>query len=461
MAAAKKAVNELADQLKANVKKLLDGLGKLLKGALTLLEKAYTAAIDAVAKVVDTVIKAAKAFVDALVDFAVLIADIASDPVQWLRNLGAALVDGVKNHVWPALVSAVKGWFKSKVEEVVGVGKAILDVLRNGGITFGKIVTMAWTAIKESLPGILIQLLIEKLVAMLIPAAGALSVIIDGIKAAWAAASRILAAFQKFIAFLKAVKGGNAGPKFGDVVGAAAVAVMDFLANFVLSKLKGAGQKVGGTLRKMAERFMKAVKKGIGVLKRGAKAAAGAIRRGLAATGRALKRGATALGRTVGKSDAEEPGAARRSGGQLHRREGQGRRCEDEGPLPKRQGETLRQEEEAEGDQRTEDRAGDQSHSRDRLPPACRRRQPSAPLGDPQVAETPLGVEATATQAHRREYLLDRRCYQSTSQHRFRCVNDGNPLLRWPCPGWLGACGAAHAETGARVAYLTETRRAV
>ena len=299
VAAAKKAVNELADQLKANVKKLLDGLGKLLKGALTLLEKAYTAAIDAVAKVVDTVIKAAKAFVNALVNFAVLIADIASDPVGWLRNLGAALVDGVKNHTWPALVSAVKGWFKSKVEEVVGVGKAILDVLRNGGITFGKVVTMAWTAIKESLPGILIQLLVEKLVAMLIPAAGALSVIIDGIKAAWAAASRILAAFQKFIAFLKAVKGGNAGPKFGDVVGAAAVAVMDFLANFVLSKLKGAGQKVGGTLRKMAERFMKAVKKGIGVLKRGAKAAAGAIRRGLAATGRALKRGATALGRTA------------------------------------------------------------------------------------------------------------------------------------------------------------------
>ena len=301
VAAAKKTVNELADRLKAGVKKLLDGLGKLLKGALTLLEKAYTAAIDAVAKVVDTVIKAAKAWIDALVDFAVLVADIASNPVQWLRNLGSGLLDGVRNHVWPSLVSAVKNWFKSKVEEVVGVGKLILDVLRSGGITFGKIVTIAWTAIKESLPGILIQLLIEKLVALLIPAAGALALIIDGIKAAWAAASKILAAFQKFIAFLKAVKAGNAGPKFGELVGAVAVAVMDFLANFVLSKLKGAGQKVGGTLRKMAERFMKAVKKAAGLVKKGAKAAAGAVKKGLVAAGRLVKRGATAIGRTVEK----------------------------------------------------------------------------------------------------------------------------------------------------------------
>ena len=292
VAAAKKTVNELADKLKADVKKLLDGLGKLLKGALTLLEKAYTAAIDAVAKVVNTVIKAAKAFIDALAAFAGLVADIASNPVQWLRNLGSSLLDGVRNHVWPSLVSAVKGWFKSKVEEVVGVGKLILDVLRNGGITFGKIVTMAWTAIKESLPGILIQLLIEKLIALLIPAAGALSLIIDGLKAAWAAASKILAAFQKFFAFLKAVEAGNAGPQFGEVVGAVAVAVMDFLANFVLSKLKGAGQKVGGTLRKMAERFMKAVKKVAGLVKTGAKAAAGAVRKGLVAAGRLLKRGA-------------------------------------------------------------------------------------------------------------------------------------------------------------------------
>ncbi len=294
VAAAKKAVNELADTLKAGVTKLLDGLGSLLKGALSLMEKAYTMAIDAVAKVVDGVIKAAKAWVDALLDFAAIVVDIAASPVQWLRNLGASLVDGVKHHVWPALVKAVKSWFKSKVEAVVGVGSMILDVLRKGGIVFSKIVTMAWTAIKESLPGIMIQLLIEKLVALLIPAGGALALIIDGIKAAWGAAAKILAAFKKFIAFLKAVKDGDGGPSFGELVGAAAVAVMDFLANFVLSKLKGAGEKVGATLRKLADGFMKAVKKVAGIVRRGAKAAAGAVKRAVAATGRVIKRGAAA-----------------------------------------------------------------------------------------------------------------------------------------------------------------------
>jgi hypothetical protein len=302
--AAKKIVNDLADGLKAGVTKLLDGLGKLLKGALSLLEKAYTAAIDIVAKTVDTVIKSAKAFVDALADFAALIADIAANPGQWLSNLGASLMDGVRHHVWPSLVKAVKDWFKSKVEEVVGVGKLILEVLKKGGINFAKIVTMAWTAIKESLPGILIGLLIEKLVAMLIPAGGALSLIIDGLKAAWGAASRILAAFQKFIAFLKAVKAGNAGPQFGAMVGAVAVAVMDFLANFVLSRLKGAGQKVGGTLRKMAEKFMKFVKKIAGVVKKGAKAAAGAVKRAVIATVQAIKKGAIAAGKAIKKGAA-------------------------------------------------------------------------------------------------------------------------------------------------------------
>ncbi|WP_420124755.1 phage tail protein [Nakamurella sp.] len=296
---AKEAVNELADKLKAGVTKLLDALGGLLKGALTLLEKAYTAAIDAVGKVIDSAIKAARVFVDALLDFAALIADIASDPIQWIKNLGAGLLDGVRNHVWGALVGAVKTWFKEKVEEIIGLGRVILDVLRKGGITFTRIVSMAWTAIKESLPGIVIQLLIEKLVAMLIPAGGAIALIIDGIKAAWGAASKILAAFGKFMAFLKAVKSGRSGPLFGDLVGAAAVAVLDFVANWVLSKLKGPGQKVGGALQKMAKRIMTAIKKVAKVVKAGAKAAAGAIRRGAKAVVGLVKRGAAAAGRVV------------------------------------------------------------------------------------------------------------------------------------------------------------------
>jgi hypothetical protein len=310
--AAKKRVNELADALKAGVTNLLDLIGSVLEGALSLLEKVYLAAVDAVAAVVNGVLKAAQAYISALADFAVIASHIASGPGQWLRNLGASLLDGVRNHVWPALVKAVKDWFRAKVEEVVGVGKMFLDILRKGGITFAKIVTMAWTAIKESLPGIVIQMIIEKLIAMLIPGGGALALIIDGIRAAWASASRILAAIQKFFVFLKAVKAGNAGPKFADLVAAAAVAVIEFIANFVLVRLKGAGSKVGGTLRKLAEKFGKVVKKVAGVLRRGAGTAvrvvkqtvvagAKAVKRVVVAGAKAVKRGVLAVGRRVAK----------------------------------------------------------------------------------------------------------------------------------------------------------------
>ncbi|NYD24666.1 hypothetical protein [Kineococcus aurantiacus] len=340
VAAATKTVNQLADTLKAGVTKLLDALGAALKGALTLLEKAYTAAVDVVAGVVDTVVKAAKAFVDALLDFAAIAADIAGDPLGWLRNLGAGLKDGVSNHTWPALVTAVKEWFKAKVESVVGVGRAILDVLKKGGITFAKVVTMAWTAIKEALPGILIQLLIEKLVALLIPAAGALSLIIDGLRAAWGAAERILAAFKKFIAFLKAVRGGASGPLFGQLVGAAAVAVLDFLSNFVLSRLKGAGQKVGGTLRALAGRFravgaaagraaVRGARVAVRAVTRGARAAVAGVRRagravltagrragavaarGARGAGAAVRHGAAAVGRGAAAVRSRVIGAVR------------------------------------------------------------------------------------------------------------------------------------------------------
>ncbi|MBL7514226.1 hypothetical protein I6A94_31020, partial [Frankia sp. CN4] len=299
VAAATKKVNEAADKLKEGAKKLLDALGKALTDALNVLEKAYTAAVDAVAGVVDRAIKAAKAVVDALVDFAVLAKHIATSPRRWLSNLGAALSDGARNHVWPATKGAVKGWFKAKAEEVVGVGKAILDVLRRGGITFAKIVKMAWAAVKAALPGMLVQLLLEKLVAMLIPAAGAIMLIIDGLKAAWAAAERILAAFKKFMEFLKAVRGGNAGPKFGELVAAVVVAVLEFLASFLLSKLKGASKNVGGTLRAMAGRFANAAKKAGRAVGGAAKAGARAAKAGLAAAGRAVGRGAEAVGRVL------------------------------------------------------------------------------------------------------------------------------------------------------------------
>ncbi|MBA2681556.1 MAG: hypothetical protein H0U76_24550, partial [Ktedonobacteraceae bacterium] len=162
----------------------------------------------------------AKAAIEALGEFASLVGDIAGNPGAWLHGLAAGVMDGIKNHLWTALKGAVQGWFHSKVDGLLGIGQAIWTVLTKGGINLAQVGHMAWEALKAAIPAALIQILVEKLVSMIVPAAGAIMAIIEGLRAAWGAASRILQAMQRFIAFLKAVKSGNAGPAFGAAVAA-------------------------------------------------------------------------------------------------------------------------------------------------------------------------------------------------------------------------------------------------
>jgi hypothetical protein len=263
VADAEDAVNEFADDLKAGVEALFDALGEFLDKALQLLEKAMLAVVDAYAAAVDAVIKAAEAIAKAFGMFMVLIKDIASGPGAWISNLGAAVVDGIKNHLVQAMKDAISAWFKGKVEEVLGLPVEFFQALFKGGIDMGAIAKIAWSALKSAIPAILIQLLIEKLVSMVVPAAGAVLAIIEGLQAAWGTVSKILAAIDKFITFLKAVKGGGAGPQFAQAVAAGAVAVIDFVANWLLQRLMKPAKKVSGKLAAMAKKIMAKLKKGL------------------------------------------------------------------------------------------------------------------------------------------------------------------------------------------------------
>jgi hypothetical protein len=260
---AEDTVNKIADKLKKDVEKYLDALGEFLDKALGLLEKALLAVVDAVAAVVDAAIKAAEAVAKALGTFLALIKDIAAGPGQWISNLGAAVVDGIKNHLVNAMKSAISEWFKSKVEAVLGLPIDLMKALFKGGFNLAVIGKMAWEALKSSIPGILIQLLIEKLVSMIVPAAGAVMAIIEGIQAAWGAISRIIAAIDAFITFLKAVKGGGAGPKFATAVAAGAVAVIDFVAQWLLRRLMKPAKKVAGKLAAIAKKILAKIKKAL------------------------------------------------------------------------------------------------------------------------------------------------------------------------------------------------------
>ncbi|WBO67903.1 eCIS core domain-containing protein [Streptomyces camelliae] len=255
------AVNALADTLKAAVNALLDGLGAALNALLKLAEATLKAIINQVRSLVEAAINFVKAAIAALGQLAALIADIAPDPGGWLSKMGAAARDGIQHHLWGAVKTAVKAWFDQKVESVVGLTSTLLNILVKGCISLKKIGQMAWKAIISALPMMLAQIIIEKVISMIVPAAGAIMTIIQGLMAAWGTISKIIAAFGKFFAFLKAVKAGPAACLFAEAVAAGVVALLEFVSQYLLSKLKGAGKAVGTKLKALAQKILKALAK--------------------------------------------------------------------------------------------------------------------------------------------------------------------------------------------------------
>jgi hypothetical protein len=275
---AEAAVNRIADNLKKTVKAALDLLAKGLDAALGLLQKGLTAAVDIANKAVQTAISTAKALVDALGTFAVLVKDVASSPGQWISNLAAGVMDGIKNHLWTAFQSSIKEWFNQKLEEVLGLGLTVWTVLKQNGFDLAKVGQIAWEGLKSAIPPALIQILLEKVVSMIVPAAGTIMLIIEGLQAAWGTASRILQAIEKFVGFLKAVKSGNSGPMFGQMLASAGVAVVDFVSNWLLRKVRGTASKIAGKIKAIAKKIGSKLKAGAGKLKDKFKAGAGKLK---------------------------------------------------------------------------------------------------------------------------------------------------------------------------------------
>ncbi|MEU3568001.1 hypothetical protein AB0E96_06150, partial [Kitasatospora sp. NPDC036755] len=283
-------VNEWADKLKNAVNRLLDALAAGLNALLDALEAGLKAAIEAVRKAVMDAIDFVQKAIAVFGEFAALIGDIAPDPGGWLKKLGTAAVDGIQHHLWGAVKSAVRTWFDEKVESVVGLTSTIVNVLVKGCISMAQIGRMAWQAIVAALPGMIVSIVVEKLVSMIVPAAGAIMTIIQGLMAAWNTISKIIAAIGKFVTFLKAVKAGPAACLFAEAVAAGVVALLDFISNFLLSKLKAAGKAVGTKLKGIAQKILKGLAKAGRGTRKAAGRAVNKAREGLRRATRALRR---------------------------------------------------------------------------------------------------------------------------------------------------------------------------
>ncbi|MER5615058.1 DUF4157 domain-containing protein [Streptomyces sp. NPDC002215] len=259
IAAAIAFVNRLAATLKKIVSDLLDAIAKLLSDILNILKKMLMDVIKAVVDAVKTVLDYASKLLSALGDFMLIAVDFLSDPGGWLSGAKNSAVDGAKNHLFREVVSAVKAWFQSKIEEIIGVPKAIIEKLIKGGFSLEKIVKETWDAVVPMLPVIIGEIIITKVIAKLIPGAGWAMAVIDAIRTAIGALGEILRAIGAVISWLKAVRMGGAGILFAKAVAAGVVALLELAYEALMSGIGKYVAKVGKRLKGIAAKLGKKV----------------------------------------------------------------------------------------------------------------------------------------------------------------------------------------------------------
>ncbi|MFE6036920.1 DUF4157 domain-containing protein [Streptomyces sp. NPDC056452] len=257
IAAAIALVNRLATALKQIITDLLDAIGKLLSSILDLLKKMLQAAVKAVVAAVKAVMDFASKLLSALGDWMLIAVDFLSDPGGWLGGAKNSAVDGAKNHLFREVKAAVKQWFNDKIQEIIGVPKAILDKLLKGGIKMEAIVKEAWDAVVPQLPLIIGELVMTKIVAKLIPGAGWVMAVIDAIRTAWGALSAILSALGMVLDWLKSVRSGGAGILFAKAVAAGVVALLEVLYQALMTGIGKYVLKVGKRLKGVAAKLGK------------------------------------------------------------------------------------------------------------------------------------------------------------------------------------------------------------
>ncbi|MGW6736458.1 eCIS core domain-containing protein [Streptomyces sp. NPDC055013] len=247
-------VNEFADALKEVAGKLLDGLCGALLAGLDMLETGLLAAVDVAESVTVGALEFGAAAVAALGEWAAIFNDIVSDPGDWISKAGAAAETGAKEHLFNEIKTAVRAWFNQKVQEIIGIPMEDFQALLDGGVTVDQMAQMAWDEALPQLPVIIGVMVVEKVVAKLIPGAGWVMAIIDAIQTAWGALSEILAAFGLFMDFLKSVKSGNGALPFAKAVAAGVVALLELVYTFLI---EGVGRFMG----KVADRLGDMLKK--------------------------------------------------------------------------------------------------------------------------------------------------------------------------------------------------------
>ncbi|MFG3290589.1 DUF4157 domain-containing protein [Streptomyces sp. NPDC048179] len=257
-------VTRLAAELKQLVTDLLDQLAKMLSDILNILKKMLMDVIKSIIDAVKSILDFASKLLGALGQFMMIAVDFLDDPGGWLSGAKNSAVDGAEHHLFREVQSAVKQWFQEKIQEILGIPRAIIDKLIKGGFSLERIVKETWDAIVPQLPFIIGEIVITKVVAKLIPGAGWVMAVIDAIRTAIGALGAILRALGTVLSWLLAVRLGGAGLLFAKAVAAGVVALLELAYQYLLNAIGKYVAKVGRRLKGIAAKLFRGGREGEG-----------------------------------------------------------------------------------------------------------------------------------------------------------------------------------------------------
>lgn len=236
-------------------------------------ERAVTAVDEALKQIqeenlalVDKIKNAIKRLVELIGKFLRLMTRVTRMGVgNFISAAASQAVDGIRNNLWDELKTAFSEWLDSKF----GIIQTLLSLPSNVFEMLTALATSLPQQFIENLPEFLPHIavaamawLATSLAAKLIPGAGTIMLVIDGIRAAWSLVQSLLSAASAFFDFVMVVAGGGNGVvQFAKALARGIIAGLEALLTFLgvdrlIRRIAGAVLKPFGRLfGRLRERF--------------------------------------------------------------------------------------------------------------------------------------------------------------------------------------------------------------
>ena len=229
----------MASKINSTANATLRALDQERENAIKAMDQALAEIQAENAGLVDMIANAIKALADALGKFLAIMTRITRMGIgTFLGSAADQAKDGVKNHLWNQLKEAFKEWIFNKVPGL----QLLMNLPPNWGEWIAILNTSLILQFMENLPAMLPAIgiaamtwMATALLTKLIPGAGTIMLVIDGIRGAWALVQSLFTAATAFFDFVMKVAKPAAGPgiAFARALAHGIVAAVDAILTFL------------------------------------------------------------------------------------------------------------------------------------------------------------------------------------------------------------------------------------